>query len=218
MSHARSRARGTCGQQSRCAAKGKASSVSTIIPVDEDSNMQSAPTPAAKRKGIQWEKNYSLPSETLAIQVLPFGDIWQCKSWNCLECPLRAGHLNHPVPHHANAPMTVRLLSPLTTFLTQWVCLSSRSLRNVTVLLSMITTSKWSSSDIWSRDLKVRNAKDKWEHAKCLAEQDFMHKCDLMCQQLEQTKLKLELACACQEEEETRIQCIAMEQGGGLNN
>ncbi|KAG2142189.1 hypothetical protein BD769DRAFT_1383694 [Suillus cothurnatus] len=59
MSHARSWAGGTRGQQSRCAAKGKASSVSTIISVDEDSNTQSAPTPAAKRKGIQWEKNYS---------------------------------------------------------------------------------------------------------------------------------------------------------------
>jgi len=82
----------------------------------------------------------------------------------------------------------------------------------------MITTSEWSSSDIWSRDLKVRNAKDEREHAMCLAEQDFMHKCDLMGQQLEQTKLKLELACARQEEEETRIQCIAMKQGGGLNN
>jgi hypothetical protein len=59
MSHARSQARGTCGQQFRYAAKGKASSVSAIIPVDKDGNMQSATTPAAKRKGIQWEKNYS---------------------------------------------------------------------------------------------------------------------------------------------------------------
>lgn len=47
-----------------------------------------------------------------------------------------------------------------------------------------------------------------------LAEQDFMHKCDLMGQQLEQTKLELELACAHREEEEMRIQHIAMEQGG----
>jgi hypothetical protein len=39
--------------------KGKASSVSAIIPADKDNNTQSAPTPAAKRKGIQWEKNYS---------------------------------------------------------------------------------------------------------------------------------------------------------------
>jgi hypothetical protein len=45
-----------------------------------------------------------------------------------------------------------------------------------------------------------------------------MHKCDLMGQQLEQTKLKLELAHAHQEEEEMQIQCIVMEQRGGLNN
>jgi hypothetical protein len=73
-------------------------------------------------------------------------------------------------------------------------------------------------SDIWSRDLKVQNAKDEREHAMHLAKQDFMHKCDLMGQQLEQTKLKFELAHTRREEEETRIQCIAMEQGGGLNN
>ncbi|KAG2059787.1 hypothetical protein BDR06DRAFT_1003348 [Suillus hirtellus] len=52
------------------------------------------------------------------------------------------------------------------------------------------------------KDLKVRNAKDEREHAMHLAKQDFMHKRDLMGQQLEQTKLELELACAHREEEE----------------
>jgi hypothetical protein len=51
-----------------------------------------------------------------------------------------------------------------------------------------------------------------------LAKQDFIHKCNLIGQQLEQMKLKLELACTHQEEKEMQIWCIAMEQGGGLNN
>lgn len=66
MSHARGWAGGTHGQQSRCAAKGKASSVNAIMPADEDSNMQSAPTlSVAKRKGIQWEKTHSARTSQL---------------------------------------------------------------------------------------------------------------------------------------------------------
>ncbi|KAG0693685.1 hypothetical protein DFH29DRAFT_881266 [Suillus ampliporus] len=65
--------------------------------------------------------------------------------------------------------------------------------------------------NIWSKDLKVHNAQSEREHSMCLAEQDFMHKCDLMGHQLEQTKL--ELAHAHRDEEEARIRWIAIERG-----
>jgi hypothetical protein len=70
-------------------------------------------------------------------------------------------------------------------------------------------------SDMWARELKMHNAHDEREHAMCLAEQDHLHKCELMGHQLEHTRLELELARARQEEEEARIQHIAMEWGLG---
>lgn len=59
--------------------------------------------------------------------------------------------------------------------------------------------------DIWSRDLKIHDARDKREHMLRLAEQDFVHKQDLMDQQMEKTNSELELAHARREEEEARI-------------
>jgi hypothetical protein len=72
--------------------------------------------------------------------------------------------------------------------------------------------------DIWSRDLKIRDARDEREHMMRLAEQDFVHKRDLMDQQMEKTKLELELARARREEEEMRIRRIAMERGMDSEN
>ncbi|KAG1835389.1 hypothetical protein DFJ58DRAFT_735543 [Suillus subalutaceus] len=66
-------------------------------------------------------------------------------------------------------------------------------------------------SDMWARELKVRNAHNEREHAMRLAEQDHLHKRELMGHQLEHAKLELELARARQEEEEARIRCIAMD-------
>jgi len=48
-----------------------------------------------------------------------------------------------------------------------------------------------------------------------LAEQDHLHKHELMGHQLEHIRLELELAHARQEEEEARIRHIAMERGLG---
>jgi hypothetical protein len=68
-------------------------------------------------------------------------------------------------------------------------------------------------SDMWARELKVRNAHDEREHAMRLAEQDHLHKHELMGHQMEHVRLELELTCARREEEEARIQRITMEQG-----
>jgi len=70
-------------------------------------------------------------------------------------------------------------------------------------------------SDMWARELKMRNAHDEREHAMRLAEQDHLHKRELMGHQLEHTRLELELARARREEEEARIRRIAMERGLG---
>ncbi|KAG2337324.1 hypothetical protein BDR05DRAFT_1005138 [Suillus weaverae] len=68
-------------------------------------------------------------------------------------------------------------------------------------------------SDMWARKLKVRNAHDEREHAMHLAEQDHLHKCELMGHQMEHVRLELELAHAHREEEEARIRRITMERG-----
>ncbi|KAG1728138.1 hypothetical protein EDD22DRAFT_853307 [Suillus occidentalis] len=68
-------------------------------------------------------------------------------------------------------------------------------------------------SDMWARELKVRNAHDEREHAMRLAEQDHLHKRELMGHQMEHVRLELELAHARQEEEEARIRRITMERG-----
>ncbi|KAG1908667.1 uncharacterized protein F5891DRAFT_1180202 [Suillus fuscotomentosus] len=67
-------------------------------------------------------------------------------------------------------------------------------------------------SDMWAKELKVRNAHDEREHTLRLAEQDHLHKRELMGHQLEDARLELELACA-RREEEARIWHIAMERG-----
>ncbi|KAG1855182.1 hypothetical protein DFJ58DRAFT_727621 [Suillus subalutaceus] len=123
------------------------------------------------------------------------------------------------VLHHANVPTMIKLpllLPPSGSETAQPLIQQVGEKHNGRVEHDCYKRLKL-ESDMWARELKVRNAHDEREHAMCLAEQDHLHKHELMGHQLEHAKLELELARACREEEEARIWCIAMEQNLGQN-
>ena len=66
-------------------------------------------------------------------------------------------------------------------------------------------------SDIYTRDLKARTARDEREHAMRLAQQEHAHEREIGDQRMEQMKLEIELSRARREEEEVRIRRIMLE-------
>ena len=66
-------------------------------------------------------------------------------------------------------------------------------------------------SEIYTRDLKARTARDEREHAMRLAQQAHAHEREMGDQRMEQMKLEIELSRARREEEEVRIQRLRLE-------